>query len=372
MAKVRHVIFFSVSRSDYFYLRNLIREFCKCSNIKSTLFIVGNHLLKKFGFTYDDIQKDKHQNLNIKKIKLKAEKDTLKISAKILTNLNKTLKNYNNKETLSLILGDRFEAFAIAQALLNFNIKLCHIAGGSVTLGSHDNNYRNFLSGMASIHIVETKLHKKNLIENNIKKNIIVSGPLSLEHVKKSKFLDKCNLLKKHNINTNFKNIILGSFHPETTLDRKKNISNLKILLDSLDKKNCTIFTYPNFDFGYSEIIKILQKYQKSNKNFYIKKNLGHDYFNFLKISDILLGNSSSGIIESGFFNIPTINIGNRQQGRFYDKNVYHCKFIKDKISYLQKKILSKKKNKKNKIYNLYQPKITSKKLTKLILSKFC
>ena len=126
------------------------------------------------------------------------------------------------------------------------------------------------------------------------------------------------------------------------------------------------VFTYPNRDHGYKEIISILKKFE-NKKKIIIIKNLGvYNYYQFLKYSDLLIGNSSSGIIESGHFKIPTINIGNRQQGRIKNKNTINCKFdTKDILKKTKKFLKARKKDFKYK--DIYRFKSSSKKIINLI-----
>ena len=245
---------------------------------------------------------------------------------------------FNNKKIdASIILGDRYEMLAISIASLNYNIPIMHFCGGSETLGSLDNIYRYSISKMATVHFLETNYHKNNLKKIGIKKNLFVVGAPALENLNKRK---KFNFVSK-----NKKKIIVACFHPETTKTKafnRKNITTLLKFLSKIDEN--IIFTYPNADLGFKDYIKLIKKFLKNKKNTSIVQNLGiSNYYNLLSRVDLLIGNSSSGIIEGGSFKIPVINVGDRQKKRLADKNVLHAKFKTSSLQKCYKKALSGK-----------------------------
>ena len=372
---MKKITFFSAGRSDYGIMRNIILAANKDKKIRSSLIITGSHLSKIFGKTINEISKDKIKN--IYKIKLnyilnKNDQTNIQISY-LIKETEKILKKI--EPDYVIVLGDRYEMFAMSIAAFNNNIKIIHFCGGSETLGAKDDQYRKCISILASYHFVETSFHKKKLIDNGIKKNsIFLSGAPALENLAKIKFLNKKKLFENFNIKEPLgSKTIVATFHPETKISLRNNIKNLEILFKFLAnlKDAIIIFTYPNADYGYNEIIKIIDKVKK--KNFYKFKSLGiKNYFNFLKIADMLIGNSSSGIIESKSFNLPVINLGNRQKGRFQNLNVMNCIFD---LNLIKKKYLSINRKKFKEYFltkkNIYELKISSKKIIKIINNNF-
>ena len=149
----------------------------------------------------------------------------------------------------------------------------------------------------------------------------------------------------------NNKNVIV-TLHPET-LDRKFNSKKVDILFDSIssfkDDVNF-IFTSPGADYESNLIAKKIKNFVKKNKNCYLFKSLGYEmYYSLLKLSNLMLGNSSSGVLEMPYFNKPTINIGYRQKGRLMDNSVINVKWNKTKIKKEIYKSLYKKQFYKNK-----------------------
>jgi GDP/UDP-N,N'-diacetylbacillosamine 2-epimerase (hydrolysing) len=161
------------------------------------------------------------------------------------------------------------------------------------------------------------------------------------------------------------KNTITACFHPETTSSISYNIKNLKIFIKFLKKTDANIiFTFPNADSGFKNYIALIKKKLSNYKNIKLIKNLGlKKYYTLLSISSILIGNSSSGIIESASFNLPTINLGNRQKKRFSPKNVFHCPFNLNFI----KKNYDKAIKSKIEIKNPYYKKNCSKKVLDIL-----
>jgi GDP/UDP-N,N'-diacetylbacillosamine 2-epimerase (hydrolysing) len=369
------LVFFSVGRSDYGIMRNIIKTVENDKIIRSSLILTGSHLSEKFGETINEIKLDKIKNIHKINLNYKSNNKDLNNShsAFLIKKTDKILKKI--KPDYVIVLGDRYEMLAMSISAFNNDIKIIHFCGGSNTLGAKDDQYRKCISILASYHFVETILHKKELINNGInQESIFISGAPALENLNNIKYLSKKNLFKSLKINEDLnKNIIVATFHPETKISIKKNIYNFKVLLKFLNqlKNEIVILTYPNADYGYEKIIDLISKIKP--KNFYIFKSLGiKNYYNILKFGNCLIGNSSSGIIESKSFNIPTINLGNRQEGRFHNNNVINCKFkledIKKNYKFSQSKKFLKLCNLNKNIYKLV---LSSVKVLKLIKNNF-
>ena len=160
-------------------------------------------------------------------------------------------------------------------------------------------------------------------------------------------------LAKKNSVNVDSEYLVL-LFHPDGT-SLKKNKMYINQILCSLKKVGIQVHCiYPCTDIGYEEITKQLEKISKINRLFRVYKNLDYDFFvNLVKNSKFLIGNSSSGIIESSYLNVPVINLGDRQKNRISSSNVINCKINIKQIDATIKYILSgklKKKIKKTKL----------------------
>ncbi len=366
---MKRIVLFSAGRSDLNILKNLILKLENSNQFKLYLILGPAHFSKKFGNTFNDV---KNLNIqNILKINLKLKKSNVENTIYYISNiLNKTSKIFkNNKFDAALIMGDRYEMMSVSLVCKNFNVPIFHLCGGSITRGSIDDDYRYFISKMADTHFLETHKHKQNLIDMNIKKNLHVVGAPALENIQKNK---KKNIFLKNLFNKidKKKKLLIACLHPETTSSIFENKKKFILFMKILKKINFNIiYTYPNADTGYNEYINIINKNLKNRKNIILLKNLGiKNYYALLNFSDLMIGNSSSGIIESASFKIPNINIGERQLGRFSPKNVIHAQFNLRSINNKLRLATSKKFKKKLKyLKNPYQKKNTSNKIIKIL-----
>jgi UDP-hydrolysing UDP-N-acetyl-D-glucosamine 2-epimerase len=360
------IAFFTGSRSEYGLLKNLI-NLCKKNKIQSYLIVTGSHLSKKYGYSKNEILKDK---IKINKvIKLNLNHDTNFTIGKAFGDLLKStsLIFKRNKFNLIILIGDRYETFAAAIAAYIFQIPILHIHGGESTADSLDDNYRHCISKLSNIHCVSHLKYKKRLQQlGEKKKNIFVTGGLGAEAINNQKYIKLDQLEKDLKINLK-KKIIVINFYPEIS-DLKKSFKNLKDLLKVLkvfSNKNILIFTLPSHDIGSHLFSLEIKKFCDKNNNSFFYKNLGQQkYLSLLKVSSLIVGNSSSGILEMPSFKKFSINIGNRQLGRVLSKSVINSSpnfiSLKNKINkYINKKSHS--------IKNVYFRPNTSLEILKII-----
>ena len=371
MISKNKITVFTAARSDFGILKYLITKLEKDRRFNLNLIINSAHVSNKFGETIKEINEIKIKTKIFFDFKYKKSSPNDIIKYFNLINYEISLYIKRNKPKAFIIMGDRYEMLACAFASLQYQIPIFHLCGGSITLGSLDNIYRNSISNMADLHFVESIFHKQRLNEIGIKKKIYVVGAPALENMEKNNLPNFSDVLNKFNIKLDSrKKTIVGCFHPETNIDIKENIKNLKNFLSFIKKKNSNIiFTYPNADHGFDDYIKYINSYLSDKKNCNIVKNLGiKNYYSVLKNSDVLIGNSSSGIIESSSFKIPCVNLGNRQKNRFHAGNVIHSSFsIKDMQKTLDKALSKKFNEKVKKINNPFYKKNTSDKIIETI-----
>ena len=350
---MKKVCIFSTGRSDYDLIKNLAISIKKEKKFKLQLIITGSHVSKRFGNQWKTIKDDK---LNIyKKFKsiyyTKQELNPALSMSAVIKNLSRIFRN--NKPDIIFLLGDRHEVMAAASTALIFNIPIAHIHGGEITEGAYDNSIRHAISKIANIHFVATKLSKKRIIQmGESPKNIFLTGGLATEIIQKTKLLNKKNL--KELLKISFKNNnFLVTIHP-TTLENSKIKIQMSELFKALDffKDTNIFFTYPNADFGSSYMIKEIKKYILKRKGAKLFKYLGSKkYFSLIKNVDLVIGNSSSGILEAPLLKTFSINIGNRQKGREKAKSIIDCKNDKRSIVKAIKNTLCNKKRYNKKVY---------------------
>jgi len=369
MIKKKKVCVITGSRADYGILSNLLKELQISNHFDSKVIVTCMHLIPKYGNTYKEIIKDK---INIyKKIKLPIYGDKVSdISRATGYAVDKfTIELNKINPDFVIILGDRFEALSFAISSLFLKIPIIHIHGGESTYALIDDSIRHSITKMANIHFVSNKFYGKRVISmGEDPKNVFVTGSLALDNMKKMKYFSKKYIENNLNFKFGKKNIIF-TLHPET-LGNNILQKKIKPILKNLKKLKDTkiIFTIPNVDMGNKYIYKAIKDFTKKNKvNSILVKSMGQElYFSVLKFVDLVIGNSSSGIIEVPSFNIPTINIGNRQRGRLKSKSVIDYDFTKDNFEQKLKKGLSKSFIKK--IYKNKNP-YYKKNSTKLMIS---
>ena len=216
---------------------------------------------------------------------------------------------------MSVVLGDRYEVLSFAIASFFERINICHLHGGEKTIGSFDDTIRHVVTKFSTFHFTSNHIYKKRLISlGENEKNIFNFGSIGAEIVKNSKYLSKKQLFGRLGIDTK-REIILSTFHPETNsnIGYKKQI---RIFLSSLKKfKNFHfIFTASNPDPSGQMFNREIKKFVKKNFNSSFYYSLGNqNYLNLAKFSKLIIGNSSSAIIEAPSLGIPILNIGDRQ-----------------------------------------------------------
>ena len=326
------------SRAEFDLLKNLIVELKSDNFFKVKLIVTGAHLSSYFGKTINYIKNkakvDKIIDISIKNDDIKNIANSFSLGVKKFSSTFEKIK-----PDAILILGDRYEIFTCAISACFNRLPIIHLHGGERTEGLIDENIRHSITKLSHIHFVSTKEYKNRVIQLGENKKLVFNvGSLGVESIKKIKLIKKSKLEK--NLNVKFKNkIALISYHPET-LEKTRGQRNFKNFLNAISKlKNYTlVFTMPNADFGYKYIVKKLNNFTKKNKNSILIKSLGHDqYFSLCRHINLMIGNSSSGIIEIPSFKKPTINIGKRQNGRLKPTSVidssHNSKEILNKIT---------------------------------------
>ena len=374
--KKKRLCIITTTRAEFGLLKNLILELNKSRKITVDLIVSGTHFIKKFGSTYSEIDKNKIRIF--KKIKLNYKNDNEFGINDFNIKFSSSLNNIFNKTNFDglILLGDRSEIASAALIAKTYDIPIFHIHGGEETKGVTDNFYRKSISQLSTLHFVAHEEYKKNLIRMNIdKRKIFLVGGLGASRISKMKFLTKLELSRMLKINFN-KDTFVVTYHPET-LNLKNLFKDFDNLIHSLKyfKNENIIFTSPNSDPGHNHIIKRIKRFckKRSENSFYIKSFGENLYYNILKYSKLVIGNSSSGILEAPSFKIGIVNIGDRQKGRVQANSIINCKAKKKLIIRSINKILKDKKfsKKLTKIKNPILRKNTEKNICSTIKNFF-
>ena len=327
------IYLFTTTRAEFGLLKNLINEILKVQNLRLKVIVTGSHLDNSNGLTIKEIKEDRIDVYKKIKIYNKFDGSSNKITESICISISKVANLLKRKPSdLVIILGDRYEIFSIAIASFIARIPIAHIQGGELTMGSIDDSIRHAITKLSHYHFVTNLIHKnrvKQLGENPNK--IFNVGALGIDSILNTSLFLKCELEKILKIKFQNK-ILIVTIHPET---QKKNYNNKMVteIMKALSVLNniTIIITSPGLDHDSLLIKKIIKKYLK--KNIYYYKSLGQKiYLSCLNVSDGVLGNSSSGIIEAPFLKKPTINVGDRQKGRPLAKSIINSRPKKNEI----------------------------------------
>lgn len=318
------------SRADFGIYYPLLKQLREDLYFDLSIIAFGSHVSKYHGYTISEIYDAGFEK--VKSIETLQIDDSPKgVSKSYGITVLKFVDYWSqNKFDLVFCLGDRFEMSAAVQAGIPFGIKFAHIHGGETTLGAIDNIYRDQITLASSIHFSATDEYKNKIMSIiNRRGGVYNVGSLSLNDIDNYKFMPENEFRSKFKIPN--KPYLLITFHPETVYPEFNFEYSLVIkkTLKNLTGKYFLVISMPNAD-TYGSIFKnVILKLSDKFPNQILKiENFGKaNYFNAMKYSEFLLGNSSSGIIEAASFGKYVINIGNRQKGRAKSKNILDCSF---------------------------------------------
>lgn len=355
------------SRAEYGLLKGLMKSILEDQEIVLQLICTNMHLSTEFGLTYREIEVD---GFTIdRKVEMLLASDTASGTAKSmgLAAIGFADAFTELKPDMLVLLGDRYEILTAASVGLIFNIPIAHIHGGEITEGAYDNSIRHAVSKMSNLHFTSTEEYRKRVLQLGEEPQTVFNvGALGVENISKIKLMDREEFENSIGFKLRSQNLII-TFHP-VTLDNESSIHQVDSLLQALGEfpEVGLILTYPNSDSEGREIIKRLKEFVKDNgERAVVFESLGQlRYFSALQYVDAVVGNSSSGVIEVPSFNIPTLNIGNRQYGRIAANSVINCSTDTHDIQSKLAQIL-KSPGRKNKVENPYYKSGTAQNIIK-------
>ncbi len=324
----RKIAVFTGTRADYGLLYWLLKDIQENATLTLQLIVSGSHLSPEFGNTFEQIERDGFSIDEKVEILLSSNSavGTAKSVGLGIIGYAEALDRL--KPDVLVILGDRSEALAIAQTAAILKIPLLHIHGGEITEGAYDDAFRHAITKLSHIHCTATETYKQRVIQMGEMPNRVYNvGAIGLDHMYRSTLMTTEQLSSDLNFDLNHP-YFLATYHP-VTLASEPAIETFNALRTSLEQfpQHNVIVTYPNADNGSREIISLIQDYaQQSKGKVLAMASLGQvRYLSCVKYATAVIGNSSSGIIEVPSFNVPTVNIGARQQGRLAAQSVIHC-----------------------------------------------
>lgn len=320
--KKRKVTVTTGTRADYGLLRPLLYKIKKSHKLNLYLIVTGMHLSKKHGLTIREIKNDGFKVHAI--IDMIPKGDSPYFMAHALGEGILGFSTVLNKihPDLNIILGDRDEMLASALAASHLNIPNVHIHGGDISGGIDEYN-RHAITKLSNIHFAATRKSRERIIRMGENPELVFfTGSPGVDEIRENKITSKEELEKKYRLKLTGEEIILIQ-HPVTTQSNESGKQIQNTLQALIRFKKTIIAIMPNSDAGSKKIFKQLEFFAKKYDFIHMYPTLPRsDYLGMLKNCGVLVGNSSSGLIEASYFNIPVVNIGDRQKNREKGKRV--------------------------------------------------
>ena len=316
------------TRADFGVLRPLIERIENENNFELQLVTTAMHLSPEFGLTIKEIEKNGLQIA--KKVECLLSSDT---AVGVSKSMGVAMIGFADAfeelaPDLVIILGDRTEMLAAASSAMVSNIPIAHIHGGETTEGAYDESIRHAITKMSYWHFAATEAYRKRIIQlGEDPSRVFNVGAMGIDSIAKRKLLNKKEFEDSIGFSLGDKNILI-TYHP-VTLEHNTSKEQFQAILDSLLTLENTkfIFTHANSDKNGRIINEMIKEFVRDHQDIATEfQSLGQlRYLSALKHVDAVVGNSSSGIVEVPYFNIPTINIGDRQKGRVASESVIHA-----------------------------------------------
>jgi UDP-hydrolysing UDP-N-acetyl-D-glucosamine 2-epimerase len=321
-AKKRTIAAITTSRADYGHLYWPLRDLADSDDIELKLIALGSHLSPEFGTTIQEIEKDGFEIAARIECLLSSDSDVG--MAKTIGNATLSLADLlgHMRPDLLLLIADRYEMLAPASVALALRIPIAHIEGGEITEGAIDDAVRNALTKMSHIHFTSTDRARSRVIAMGEEEwRVHRAGAPSLDHLRRTVLLNREQTESRLQLNLDQPTVLLA-YHPVTIAqDTLQEADALFAALETLPDQ--LIFCYPNADAGSRTLIDRTKSFLEPRNAGQVFTNLDpRTYWSLLRQVDMLIGNSSSGIMESASFSLPTVNVGIRQQGRERPMNV--------------------------------------------------
>ena len=320
---MRTICAVTTGRSDYGILTPVLREIEASELLKLQLIVTGAHLSQLHGNTVQAVDADGFE-IAERADMLLSDDTPRAISKSMGIGIMALADAYARVQPdWVLVAGDRFEALAAVTAALPFAIPVAHMHGGEVTEGAVDNQIRHAITKMSHLHFVATELSAERVIQMGEEpRRVVVTGAAALDSLRSTTLLPRADLEIRLGLSLNPAPVVV-TYHPVTLEyeSSERDATQLVRALASVDRP--IVITASNADTYNSRINAVLQAFADSRANAVIVDSLGsHLYFSLLACAAVMVGNSSSGIIEGPSFLLPVVNIGARQAGRERAANV--------------------------------------------------
>lgn len=359
------------TRAEYGLLKPLMQEINKDNDLELYLIVSGMHLSPEFGMTYQEIEEDGFE-INAKVEMLLSSDSPAGISKSIGLGVIGFADEFQRADLdMLILLGDRYEALSAAICALVMRIPIAHLHGGELTEGAIDEGIRHSITKMSYLHFTSTEQYRNRVIQlGENPERVFYVGALGVENIKKINLMTKEELERSIHFEID-ENTVVVTYHP-VTLENNTVEEQFLNLLKVLDRnpKIRMIFTKANADTNGRIVNELIDKYAAQNSERACAfMSLGQKrYLSALKYCRIVIGNSSSGIIEAPSFGKPIINIGDRQKGRICADSVINCGYTQQEIQQAMETALTEEfENKARNCRNPYEKENTAANIISVI-----
>ena len=350
----RTIAVITSSRADYSHLYWPLRELQARPDVDLKLIVMGSHLSPEFGLSAEEIQKDGIAIAASVETLLSSDTDigmakSIGIGVLSLTDLLGRMR-----PDILLLIADRYELLAPASVALALRIPIAHIEGGEISEGAIDDAVRNAITKMSHIHFTSTEEARARVISMGEEPwRVNCAGAPSLDHLRRSKLRTRNELEMELKLDLSKPSMVVA-YHP-VTIARYTTYEASALFAALSERSEQILFCYPNADAGSRSLIEKTHRFLEARANGHIFVNLSAVlYWSLLKSVDLMVGNSSSGIMETGSLALPTVNVGVRQYGRERARNVLDAKA--DKQSILKKIQEARSNNFKSSLEGMTNP----------------
>lgn len=324
--KKRRIGVVTTSRADYGIYRPVLTAIAADPELELVLLVTGMHLAPEFGHTVRAIEADGFPIAERVEMLLASDSPEAVSKSMGLGTIGFSQVYARSRPDILLVLGDRFEMLAAAVAAMPFAIPIAHIHGGETTQGLIDEAIRHSITKMSHLHFAATDVYARRIVQMGEQPwRVTCTGAPSLDNLHTLSLLDRDELAQRIGAPI-ADGTLLVTFHP-VTLEYDQTAKHVDELLAALAASGRPlIFTYPNADTAGRQIIERIREFVTAHHHAVAVANLGtQGYFSLLAQVTAMVGNSSSGIAEAASFQLPVVNIGNRQGGRLHGHNVLDC-----------------------------------------------
>ncbi len=325
----------TATRAEYGLLKPIILALQNVEEFTTEVVVTGAHLSPEFGLTYCDIQKD---GIEIaKKIEILLSSDTPVAISKSMGLAIISFAEYfaESRPDVLLVLGDRYETLAVCCAAMNARIPIVHLYGGETTEGAVDEAIRHSITKMSYLHFTSTEQYRRRVIQlGEHPDRVFVVGAVGVENALRMPLLSREELEQSISFPLSGPYAVV-TFHP-VTLEAESAEEQFGEVLKAFSEHGelSYIFTKANADANGRVINRMIDDYVAGNANAVCFESLGSlRYLSAVKYASMVIGNSSSGLIEVPSFHVPTINIGDRQKGRIQADSVIDCQAVAGEVN---------------------------------------